>query len=139
METSWPMPSLMALDFSDAALQQRAEADRREADPRSRSRRLPGRTPARRIWWVKNGRHGGVEYAGQTVGNAGSKLLIFDRLPALRAGAVSHTLLRAPAPPAGRATVTRPTQQAGLRSSLGRSTFHCVNMNFTARLQSSAR
>jgi hypothetical protein len=33
METSWPMPSLMALDFSDAALQQRAEADRREADP----------------------------------------------------------------------------------------------------------
>jgi hypothetical protein len=90
-----------------------------EPTHRSRSRRQPGRTPARWIWWVKNGRHGGVEYAAQTVGNAGSKLLIFDRLPALTAGAVSHTLLRAPAPPAGRATVTRPTQQAGLRSSLG--------------------
>jgi hypothetical protein len=62
-----------------------------------------------------------------------------ERLPALTAGAVSHTLLRAPAPPAGRATVTRPTQQAGLRSSLGRSTFSMHQQELTARLHESAR
>jgi hypothetical protein len=119
METSWPMPSLMALDFSDAALQQRAEADRRGADPPiqveaaawSDAGTLDLVGEERQAWW---GRVRGADGRQRRI-----KLLIFDRLPALTAGAVSHTLLRAPAPPAGRATVTRPTQQAGLRSSLG--------------------
>ena len=79
METSWPMPSLMALDFSDAALQQRAEADRRGADPPIQVEAAAWSDAGTLDWWVKNGRHGGVEYAAQTAGNAGSKLLISDR------------------------------------------------------------
>jgi hypothetical protein len=63
--------------------------------------------------------------------NGGSELLIFDRrvAPGRDCWCCESHATSCPAPPV-EATVTRPAQQAGLRSSLGRSTFHCINMNY---------
>ena len=47
------MPSLMALDFSDADLQQRAEADRREVDPPIQVETATWSKAGQLDWWVK--------------------------------------------------------------------------------------
>jgi hypothetical protein len=67
------------MDLSDAEVQQRAEADRREVDPPIEVEMATWSKAGQLDWWVKERREWWVAYAAQAAVNGGSERLIFQR------------------------------------------------------------
>ena len=108
------------MELSNDDLEQFAEADRREVDPPIQVETATWSTAANSIGGVKERQ----EWWGRVRGADGRQRWIraVDLRPAGQRDCWCHGNLP-------RERFKGPRNTAGLRSSLGRSTFHCINMN----------